>query len=65
MAKLINENTPELVKLVPGDVARRHNIFPVSKAGEVMTIAMSDPANLFAVDDLKLITKCLIQTVAA
>lgn len=65
MAKLINENTPELVKLVPVDVARRHNIFPVSKLGEVMTIAMSNTANLFAVDDLKLITKCQIQIVAA
>jgi len=47
---------PELLKLIPHDVASKYQIMPVSKVGNMLTIAMSDPLNIFAVDDLRAIT---------
>ena len=47
---------PELLKLIPHDVASKYQIMPVSKVGNMLTIAMSDPLNIFAVDDLRSIT---------
>ncbi|MCX5687311.1 MAG: type II secretion system protein GspE, partial [Candidatus Omnitrophica bacterium] len=47
---------PELLKLIPHDVANKYQIIPVSKVGNMLTIAMSDPLNIFSVDDLKAIT---------
>jgi len=47
---------PELLKLIPHDVANKYQIMPVSKVGNMLTIAMSDPLNIFAVDDLRSIT---------
>ena len=47
---------PELLKLIPRDVANKYQIMPVSKVGNMLTVAMSDPLNIFAIDDLKSIT---------
>jgi len=46
----------ELLKLIPRDIANKYQIMPVSKVGNMLTIAMSDPLNIFAIDDLKSIT---------
>ena len=47
---------PEITKLIDEKVARRYNIIPISKSGNVITLAMSDPLNIFAIDDVKVIT---------
>ncbi|MBN1587498.1 MAG: Flp pilus assembly complex ATPase component TadA [Candidatus Omnitrophica bacterium] len=46
----------EVVGLLPERIMRRYGIFPVSHVGETVTIAVSDPTNLLAVDDVKSLT---------
>jgi type IV pilus assembly protein PilB len=50
---------------VPESIVRRQLLVPISKKGNVLTIAMSDPFNIFAVDDLKLMTGYDIEVVIA
>ncbi|MDH3744648.1 MAG: ATPase, T2SS/T4P/T4SS family, partial [Acidobacteriota bacterium] len=45
-----------IIKIIPPDVARKYTILPVSKAGAKITIAMVDPTNVFAMDDIKFMT---------
>ena len=45
-----------IIKIIPPDVARKYTILPVSKAGAKLTIAMVDPTNVFAMDDIKFMT---------
>lgn len=47
---------PDLLKLVPERLARQYHMIPLSKIGSTLTVAMSDPFNIFAVDDLKNLT---------
>ncbi len=47
---------PEIVELIPQDVAERHKILPISRAGTALVVAMVDPTNLEAVDDIKFLT---------
>jgi len=47
---------PEVIKLVPEEIAMRFQLVPVSRRGRVLTVAMVNPDNLFAVDDLKFYT---------
>lgn len=47
---------PEILKLIPSDVARKYRIVPVSKVGNILTIATSDPLNVFVMDDLRAVT---------
>ena len=54
---------PGVVALVPERMARLYNLIPLSKIGDTLTVAMSDPLNVFALDDLKTITGCDIDTV--
>src|ERR1700722_10573928 len=56
---------PEIIKLVPKDVAEKHLVIPVNRAGPSLIVAMSDPSNIFAVDDLKFLTGYNIETVVA
>ncbi len=56
---------PELVKLIPERVASYYQVIPISKIGGMLTLAMSDPLNVFALDDIKRITKCEIKPVIA
>ncbi len=56
---------PELLKLIPRDAANKYQIIPVSKVGNMLTIAMSDPLNIFAIDDLRSITSLDIGIIIA
>ena len=56
---------PEVIQLVPEALARKHTLIPIFKIGESLTVAMEDPLNFFAVDELRLKTKCDIKTVVA
>lgn len=47
---------PEAVKLLPYEVAARHGVFPIRQEGEVLILAMSNPQDIMAVDEVQLIT---------
>lgn len=56
---------PSITKLVPYDIAYKYQIFPVSKSGAMLTIAMTDPSNVFAIDDVKFMTGYEVKPVIA
>ena len=55
----------EVLAEVPESLARQYTMLPVSLTGDVMTLAMSDPLNIMALDDLRMITKHEIEPVVA
>ncbi len=59
------EIDPSIIKFVPYDVANKYQIFPVSKNGASLKIAMIDPSNVFAIDDVKFMTGYNVQPVVA
>ena len=54
-----------VVKLVPYETAKRYQILPLSRVGASLTIAMVDPTNVFAMDDIKFMTGFNIEPVVA
>src|ERR1700756_1107814 len=50
------EIDPSVVKLIPYETAKRYQILPLSRVGASLTIAMVDPTNVFAMDDIKFMT---------
>src|SRR5579859_827042 len=54
-----------VVKLIPQETARKHQILPLSRVGASLTIAMVDPTNVFAMDDIKFMTGFNIEPVVA
>jgi type IV pilus assembly protein PilB len=50
------EIDPAVVKLLPQEMAVRHQVVPLSRVDRVLTIAMADPTNVAAMDDLKFLT---------
>jgi len=54
-----------VVKLVPAETAQKYQIIPLSRSGATLTIAMTDPTNVFAMDDLKFMTGYNVEPVVA
>src|SRR5688572_27369434 len=54
-----------VVKLVPAETAQKYQIVPLSRAGATLTIAMTDPTNVFAMDDIKFMTGYNVEPVVA
>src|ERR1051325_10383212 len=54
-----------VIKLIPADTAQKYQIIPLSRAGATLTIAMTDPTNVFAMDDLKFMTGYNVEPVVA
>jgi len=50
----------DIIKTIPEETVRKYKIIPVDKTGKTLTVALSDPANIFILDELKLLTKCEI-----
>ena len=50
------EPDPQLTRLIPGDVATKFMALPVSRVGRRLVVAMINPSNIFAIDDIKFIT---------
>jgi type IV pilus assembly protein PilB len=46
----------EMLKLIPEKTARQYSVLPLSKIGNVLTVVMADPLNIFAIDDIKMMT---------
>ena len=59
------EIDPNIIKIVPGEVARKYGVLPVNKTGATLTIAMGDPTNVFAMDDIKFMTGYNVEPVVA
>ncbi len=57
------ELNPEIIKLIPLDIARKFNVIAVSKLGKSLIVAISDPNNVYVLDAVKFITGCSIQPV--
>ena len=56
---------PDLVKSIPEHLAKRYNVIPISQQENQLTLAMADPLNVLAIDDIRLITGFDIQPVIA
>jgi len=59
------EIDPTVIKLIPSDTALKYQIVPLSRAGATLTIAMTDPTNVFAMDDIKFMTGYNVEPVVA
>jgi len=59
------EIDPAVIKLVPGETARKYQIVPLSRSGATLTIAMTDPTNVVAMDDVKFMTGYNVEPVVA
>jgi predicted DNA-binding protein with PD1-like motif len=55
---------PAAISLVPSALLQRHGCLPVARSGDTLVVAMTDPNNPFAIDDLRQATGMRIQTVA-
>ena len=59
------EIDPGVIKLVPAETAQKYQIVPLSRSGATLTIAMTDPTNVFAMDDIKFMTGYNVEPVVA
>ena len=57
---------PEVIEIIPEHVARHYQLIPISRIGDNLTVAVSDPLNIFALDDIRALTnfkvKCVLST---
>ncbi len=56
------EIDPEIIKIIPARVARQYILIPIDKNASNLTIAMSSPLNVQAVEDVELLSNCNVQT---
>src|SRR5262249_40471509 len=54
-----------VIKPIPPDTAQKYQIVPLSRSGATLTIAMTDPTNVFAMDDIKFMTGYNVEPVVA
>jgi type IV pilus assembly protein PilB len=59
------EVDPAIIKIIPADTARKYQVLPLSRSGATLTIAMADPTNVFAMDDIKFMTGYNVEPVVA
>jgi len=53
------------VSMVPSAICRRHNVLPIGLVGDILTLAMADPGNVFAIDDVRAIARMQVKPVVA
>jgi type IV pilus assembly protein PilB len=54
-----------IIKLIPGETAQKYQVVPVTRVGATLTIAMTDPTNVFAMDDIRFMTGYNVEPVVA
>jgi len=59
------EIDPVVIKLIPVETAQKYQVVPLSRTGATLTIAMTDPTNVFAMDDIKFMTGYNVEPVVA
>ncbi|MCA8961904.1 MAG: Flp pilus assembly complex ATPase component TadA, partial [Planctomycetes bacterium] len=53
----------DLVDLLPENLAKYYNVVPVAKVGKVLTVAVSDPFDIVKLDDIAMVTSCVVRPV--
>ena len=56
---------PAVIALVPAEVAQKYQLVPINRAGATLIVAMADPSNIFAIDDIKFMTGFNVEVVVA
>ncbi len=56
---------PEIVKIIPEQLAKKYKIIPIGRNNSTIMLAMADPLNVFAVDDVRILTGCDVETAIA
>ena len=56
---------PDVVRLVPSQLAKKYEVIPIKRTGNALTLAMSDPTNVFALDDVAFLTNLQVLPVVA
>lgn len=56
---------PQIARLIQGDLAKRHQLIPIKKEKGTITIAMADPLDIYAIDDVKIFTGLKVKPVIA
>jgi type IV pilus assembly protein PilB len=56
---------PAIIKLISQEVALKYTVLPISRVGTTLTLAMADPTNVFAIDDIKFMTELNVEPVIA
>ncbi len=59
------EIDPAVIRLVPAEMASKYLMIPVARMGATLTVAMADPSNIFAIDDIKFMTGYNVDVVVA
>ena len=59
------EVDPKILKLISSDIAAKYAVLPLKREGRTLTIAIADPNNVAAIEDIKFITRCDIFPVIA
>lgn len=55
------EIDPEVIKIIPGRVCRQYLLVPIDKMGNSLTVAISNPLNVAAIEDVELLSGCNVQ----
>jgi len=56
---------PAVIETVPAEVAQKYQMIPINRAGATLIVAMADPSNIFAIDDIKFMTGYNVEVVVA
>ena len=59
------EVDPKIIKLIPPDIAVKHTVLPLKREGRTLTVAIADPNNVTAIEDIKFVTRCDVFPVIA
>jgi type IV pilus assembly protein PilB len=59
------EVDPKMLKLIPADIAVKHTVLPLKREGRTLTVAIADPNNVAAIEDIKFITRMDVFPVVA
>jgi len=59
------EVDPKILKLLPPDIATKYTVLPLKREGRTLTVAIADPNNVTAIEDIKFITRCDVFPVIA
>src|SRR5438477_4406115 len=59
------EPSPEVLRLIPPVLAQKHHVLPISRNGSILTLAVADPSNLAAFNEIKFLSGCDVKVVLA
>lgn len=59
------EIDPVVIKIIPAEISQKYQMIPVNRAGSTLIVAMGDPSNIFAIDDIKFMTGYNVEVVVA